>query len=104
MWLPYPAMLINRAICGFLGAISGTLRQAAIQRYIPDSMRARLNALMNILILGASGVLSLVVGAMAEVMDLRLCMSICGSACIMSCWFFIWRNRRTIRKIYEIAQ
>lgn len=104
LWLPYPVMLANRGISGFLGTISGTLRQAAIQRYIPDHMRARLNALMNILIVGASGVLSLVVGAMAEMMDLRLCMSICGGACMMSCWLLIWRNRRPIRTIYEIAE
>ena len=44
LWLPYPLMLVNRAICGFLGIQSATIRQAAVQRYIPDRLRARLNA------------------------------------------------------------
>lgn len=104
LWLPYPLMLVNRGICGFLGMISGTLRQAAVQRYIPDHMRARLNALESIMILGASGVLSLTVGVLAEVMDLRLCMSLCGGICILACWFFIWGNRKSIQKIYELQQ
>lgn len=101
LWLPYPLMLANRGISGFLGMISGTLRQAAVQRYIPDHMRARLNALENIMILGASAVLSLAVGLMAEVMDLRVCMSICGLICMAACWPLIWRNRKPIRQIYE---
>ena len=35
LWLPYPLMLVNRAVCGFLGIQSATIRQAAVQRYIP---------------------------------------------------------------------
>ncbi len=101
LWLPYPMMLANRGICGFLGMISGTLRNAAVQRYIPDTMRSRLNAFENILILSASGILSLLVGVMAETMDLRLCMSLCGVACMAVCWAAIWKNRKSIRHIYE---
>ncbi len=101
LWLPYPLMLVNRGICGTLGMVSGTLRQAAVQRYIPDHMRARLNALENILVLSFSGVLSLAVGFLAEVVNLRICMSICGSLCVMACWTFIWRNRTSIREIYQ---
>lgn len=29
LWLPYPLMLVNRAVCGFLGIQSATIRQAA---------------------------------------------------------------------------
>ncbi len=101
LWLPYPLMLLNRCLCGTLGMVSGTLRQAAVQRYIPDHMRARLNALENILILSFSGILSLAAGFLAEVLDLRICMSICGLLCLLACWSFIWRNRIPIRRIYE---
>lgn len=31
----YPLMLVNRAICGFLGSNSTILRSSAVQRYIP---------------------------------------------------------------------
>ena len=33
LWLPYPLMLVNRAVCGFLGIQSATIRQAAVQRH-----------------------------------------------------------------------
>ena len=45
LWLPYPLMLVSRGLCGFLGINSATMRQAAVQRYIPDRLRARVNAL-----------------------------------------------------------
>lgn len=44
LWSPYPLMLANRAAVGFLGVNSATLREAAVQRYIPDELRAKLNA------------------------------------------------------------
>ena len=40
LWLPYPLMLANRALVGFLGANSATMRQAAMQTYIPEELRA----------------------------------------------------------------
>ena len=58
LWLPYPLMLVNRAICGFLGIQSATIRQAAVQRYIPDRLRARLNAYESMLCTAAGAALS----------------------------------------------
>ncbi len=104
LWIPYPLMLANRCVCGFLGMNSGTMRQAAVQRYIPDHMRARLNALENILILIGTGILSLAVGALGEVVDLRVCMTICGALPMAVCWLAVWRNRRDIRRIYEAEE
>ncbi len=73
LWLPYPLMLVNRALCGFLGIQSATIRQAAVQRYIPDRLRARLNAYESLLCTAAGAVLSLAIGALGEVLDYRLC-------------------------------
>lgn len=64
LWLPYPLMLVNRALCGFLGIQSATIRQAAVQRYIPDRLRARLNAYESLLCTAAGAVLSLAIGAL----------------------------------------
>lgn len=58
LWLSYPLMLLNRAVCGFLGIQSGTMRYAAVQKYIPDSMWARVNAFSSICCLLFSTVLS----------------------------------------------
>lgn len=30
LWLPYPLMLINRGLCGFLGVNSAILRETAV--------------------------------------------------------------------------
>ena len=35
LWVPYPLMLVCRCACGFLGINSATLREEAVQGYIP---------------------------------------------------------------------
>lgn len=101
LWLPYPLMLVNRAAAGFLGTNSATLRRAAVQRYIPEHLRARLNAFENMLIMAAMSVLSLAVGALGELLDYRVCLTLCGAAAMLVCWLTIWRSRRSVRAVYE---
>lgn len=103
LWLPYPLMLANRAIAGFLGINSATLRLAAVQSTLPDRLRARVNAFESVLCSAAFSVLSLAVGALGEVMDLRLCVTLCAFASLIICWMTIWRRRREIRAMYENA-
>jgi len=104
LWIPYPLMLVNRAVCGFLGINSATLRQAAVQQYLPDHLRARVNAYEEMLYFAASSVLTLAVGALGEVLDYRLCVSLCAAVTAVVCWGTIWRDRRAIRLIYETQQ
>lgn len=101
LWMPYPLMLVNRYVCGFLGVNSATMRQAAVQKYIPDAYRARVNAFENTVILALGSLFSLIVGAAAEWMDLRLCMTVCGGMVLAVCWLTIWRKRKQIQQIYE---
>lgn len=99
LWLPYPLMLANRAFCGFLGINSATIRQAAVQRYLPDPLRARINAYESVLITVASAVLSLAVGALGEVMDYRLCVSLCAALTLLFCWLSVFRSRGAVREV-----
>ena len=99
LWLPYPLMLANRAFCGFLGINSATIRQAAVQRYLPDHLRARINAYESMLITAASAVLSLAVGALGEVMDYRLCVSLCAALTLLFCWMTVFRHRGAVREV-----
>lgn len=101
LWPPYPLMLLSRSICGFLGINSATLREAAVQKYIPDHLRAKLNAFSSILISAACCLSVLVIGALGEVMDYRLCITLCGASACLACWGTIWRQRRSVRRIYE---
>ena len=101
LWLPYPLMLASRGLCGFLGTNSATMRQAAVQRYIPERLRARVNAFESMLYTGAAAVLSLVIGALGEVLDYRLCVTLCGGFSMVVCLATIWRGRRYVRAVYE---
>ncbi len=101
LWLPYLLMLLSRGICGFLGINSATLREEAVQGYIPDELRAKLNALFSVLISGASAVFTLLVGALGEVLDLRLCITFCASFACLVCWLTIWRCRKAVAGIYN---
>lgn len=101
LWLPYPLMLLSRGVCGFLGINSATLREEAVQGYIPDELRAKLNAFFSVLISGASALFTLIVGALGEMLDLRLCITFCGAFSCLVCWFTIWRCRRAVSNIYS---
>ena len=101
LWLPYPLMLVNRGLCGFLGNNSAILREAAVQRYIPEALRARVNALFDMMLTAASGVCALAVGALGEVLDYRLCVTLCGAVAMAACWLFIWGRRTAVRRVYE---
>lgn len=46
LYLPYPLMLCNRFLCGALGISSATIRETAVQSYLPENMRARINAFL----------------------------------------------------------
>ena len=67
-------------------------------RYLPDHLRARINAYESMLITAASAVLSLAVGALGEVMDYRLCVSLCAAATMLFCWGSVFRRRGEVRE------
>lgn len=101
LWLPYPLMLLNRGICGFLGINSATLREASVQSYIPDEYRARVNAFSNVMILALSSIFSLIIGALGEIMDFRHCMTLCAAFTLVTCWITVGLRRKEVSKIYE---
>ena len=104
LWLPYPLMLINRGLCGFLGINSAILRETAVQTFLPDELRAKLNAFSSMLYSAFSCVAALAIGAMGEVMDLRLGVSLCGVFACGVCWATIWRRRKQVREIYNLSR
>ena len=102
LWLPYPFMLINRGICGFLGSNSAILRYAAVQRYIPEKLRSRVNAFNGVLLTIGSSIFSLLMGFLGELLDYRLCVTIGGAVAMLACWLLIWCRRGNVREVYEI--
>ena len=72
-----------------------------LQRYIPEALRARVNALFDMMLTAASGVCALAVGALGEVLDYRLCVTLCGAVAMAACWLLIWGRRAAVRGVYE---
>lgn len=101
LWLPYPLMLLNRASAGFLGVNSATMRQAAVQRYLPEGLRARINAFESMCIMAASSLCSLGMGALGEVLDVRVCVTLGAAFTLVVCWLTIWKNRAQVRQVYQ---
>ena len=102
LWLPYPFMLLNRGICGFLGSNSAILRDTAVQRYIPEKLRSRVNAFNGVLLTIGSSIFSLLIGFLGEILDYRLCLTIGGAVAMLACWILIWGRRKEVRKVYEV--
>lgn len=101
LWLPYPFMLINRTVCGFLGINSATMRQRAVQSAIPEDMRARINAFNSIFNSVLIMALSLFIGWLGEIFDYRVAVTISGGLCFIAAWFFIGGNRKGVSAIYN---
>ena len=102
LWLPYPLMLVNRGICGFLGSNSAILRETTVQRYIPERLRSRINAFNGVLLTVGSSVFSLLMGFLGEILDYRWCVTAGGAAAMLASWLLIWGRRSDVRKVYDV--
>ena len=100
LWLPYPAMLVNRGICGFLGINSATVRMSSIHRYLPEEYRARVNAFSEAAICIVGSLASLLFGLMGELMDYRLTMTIIATISMIACWLTVGRHKEELDQIY----
>lgn len=101
LWIPYPFMLINRALCGFLGNNSAVLRNSSVQKYIPSNLRARVNAFIEMFMTLVGSLLTLVVGSLGELLDYRICVTICSFFALVASWVFIWARKKDIKHVYE---
>lgn len=101
LWIPYPFMLINRTLCGFLGINSATLRERAVQSAIPEDMRARINAFHSIFNSVFVMTLSLFIGWLGEIFDYRVAVTMSAGICLIAAWFFIGGNRKGVSAIYN---
>ena len=100
LWLPYPAMLANKGICGFLGINSATVRASSIHQYLPEEYRARVNAFSSAAICTLGSVASIVFGAMGEFLSYRWTTTVTSVICMFLCWLTVGRNGKLLDKIY----
>lgn len=104
LFTPYSAMLVNRFICGGLGNTSATVRETAVQSYLPDNMRARVNAVFNA-IFSVGGILfQIFAGMLGEKLPYRAVMVIMGTIGLAAIWIFIVLPDNENRKVYEAVR
>lgn len=101
LFSPYPLMLVNRFACGAMGTTSATVRETAVQCYLPGEIRARVNALFNS-VFSLSGVLfQIITGILGEVLPYRIVILVLGVISLVAIWLFIIVPSKENRKVYE---
>lgn len=104
LFMPYPAMLINRFLCGILGSQSATIRSAAVQSYLPQEMRARINALFGVIFAVGGILFQLLAGLLGQVLPYRIVALILGLSTFLSMFLLIWLPKEENRKVYEATR
>ena len=101
LFLPYPAMLANRFFCGSLGICSATIRESAVQSYLPEQMRARVNAFFNVLFAVGRVAFQFLAGALGHFIPYRAVAVLLGGMGIGSVFLFIVLPAADNRPVYE---
>lgn len=104
LFLPYPLMLFNRFLCGGLGNTSATIRETAVQCYLPEQIRARVNALFSAVFAVGGIVFQIFAGILGEILPYRAGILIMGVIGLAAIWFLIVRPGEVNRKVYEAVR
>lgn len=104
LFTPYSCMLVNRFICGGLGTTSATVRETAVQSYLPGNIRARVNALFNAIFSFASIFFQFFAGILGEVIPYRAVILIMGVISLVAVWVLIIKPDKVNRKVYEAVR
>lgn len=101
LFLPVPLMAVWFFLEGVLGVVSYTIRTAAIQSYVPDDKRARFNGIFQMITFVGSVAGSLVTGALGEILPERGITAAISILWLGAAYWFIWRGREHVKKIYN---
>ena len=101
LFLAYPLMLASRFLCGFLGSQTAAIRQAAVQKYLPSDMRARVNGLFDVLVSLGMMAVQLFVGALGEVMAYPVAAALMAGISFAAVLLLIVRNKRLVEPVYN---
>ena len=101
LFMAYPVMLVLRFVCGFLGSQTAAIRSAAVQKYLPSDMRARVNGLFSVLASFGMMVAQLAIGALGEVLPYRWVAAMFAGFSFASILLLIVRNRKLVEPVYN---
>lgn len=101
LFVAYPVMLALHFVCGFLGSQTAALRSAAVQKYLPSDMRARVNGLFSVLASLGMMVAQLAVGALGEVLPYRWVAAMFAGFSFAAIVVLIVRNKKLVEPVYN---
>lgn len=104
LFMPFPAMLVNRFACGALGTCGGTVRETAVQSYLPPNIRARVNAVFGVLFAVGEVMFQLLAGVLGQIMSYRTACVIFGIVDLACIFFLIVLPKNVNRPIYEAVR
>lgn len=104
LFMSYPFMLLNRFICGGLGNYSATIRSAAVQSYLPQEMRARVNAFFSVIFSIGGIIFQLIGGILGQIMPYRYAALIMGIVTLISVYFVIILPAKDNCPVYEATR
>lgn len=101
LFLPFGGMVLNRFLCGGLGCGSATIREAAVQSYLPGNIRARVNAFFNVMFAAGGILFQMIAGFLGNVMSYRKAVLIIEMVTFLGMFFLIIFPKEENRVIYE---
>ncbi len=104
LFLPYPLMLVGRFVCGILGVSSATIREAAVQSYLPREMRARVNALTETYFSLSIILFQFLAGWLGEMLSYRTVVVILGSLVLVTIFSLIFVPTQDNKTVYEAVR
>ncbi len=104
LFTPYPLMVVNRFLCGFLGMTSATLRETSVQSYLPSNMRAKVNAVFNVSMALSMILFQIITGFLGDQIGYRKVVVVMAGISLLSIFIFIVIPSDENRKVYEAAR
>ncbi len=104
LFLPYPLMLINRFACGAMGMTSLTIREAAVQSYLPSDMRAKVNALFSAYSASVMVLFQLTAGYLGDLFGFRKVVVLISAIGLLCVVIFIVLPQRVNRQVYQATR
>ncbi len=101
LWMPYPFMLINRFLCGFVGCGSAVIRETAVKNYLPADIRARVNAILGVMISAGSIFFQIAAALVSKVFGYKISTVIMAAITLICMWIMIIRPGDVNRCVYE---
>ncbi len=100
LFMPYPMMIVNRFVCGFLGMTSATLRETSVQSYLPANVRAKVNAVFNVFMALSIIIFQMIGGFLGDIIGYRKVVVLLSTMSLIIVFIFIFLPTEENKKVY----